>query len=115
LAPVAYFTELVETGLWAIWAVQQTAYNQFLPIPARKELFVPKGKDCSSNFRSKHSTVLVLCLLRKLLEQSYSLIVMVLLSILYSVIIFLWSAFASMFFFDHQNSLILDLDKNIPN
>ena len=27
-------------------------------------------KDCSSNFRSKHSTVLVLCLLRNLLEQS---------------------------------------------
>ena len=27
-------------------------------------------KDCSSNFRSKHSTNIVLCLLRKLLEQS---------------------------------------------
>ena len=27
-------------------------------------------KDCSSNFRNKHSNVLVLCLLRKLLEQS---------------------------------------------
>ena len=27
-------------------------------------------KDCSSNFRSKHSTVFLLCLLRKLLEQS---------------------------------------------
>jgi hypothetical protein len=27
-------------------------------------------KDCSSNFRSKHSTNTVLCLLRKLLEQS---------------------------------------------
>ena len=26
--------------------------------------------NCSSNFRSEHSTVLVLCLLRKLLEQS---------------------------------------------
>ena len=39
----------------------------------------------------------------------------VLLSNLYSVIFFLWSAFVSMLFFDHQNSLILDLDKNIPN
>ena len=29
-------------------------------------------KDCSSKFRSKHSTVLVLCLLRNLLEQSLS-------------------------------------------
>ena len=28
------------------------------------------GKDCSSKFRSKHSPVLVLCLLRNLLEQS---------------------------------------------
>ena len=27
-------------------------------------------KECSSKFRSKHSTVLVLCLLRNLLEQS---------------------------------------------
>ena len=27
-------------------------------------------KDCSSKFRSKHSIVLVLCLLRNLLEQS---------------------------------------------
>ena len=39
----------------------------------------------------------------------------VLLSNIYYVIFFLWSAFVSMFFFDHQNSLILDLDKNIPN
>ena len=29
-----------------------------------------KGKDCSNKFRSKHSTVLVMCLLRNLLEQS---------------------------------------------
>ena len=29
-------------------------------------------KDCSNKFRSKHSTVLVLCLLRNLLEQSLS-------------------------------------------
>ena len=28
------------------------------------------GKDCSSKFRSKHSTNTVLCLLQKLLEQS---------------------------------------------
>ena len=27
-------------------------------------------KDCSSKFRSRHSTVLLLCLLRNLLEQS---------------------------------------------
>ena len=42
---------------------------------AKTELLYPKecggvGKDCSSNFRSKHSTNTVLCLLRKLLEQS---------------------------------------------
>ena len=28
------------------------------------------AKDCSSKFRSRHSTVLLLCLLRNLLEQS---------------------------------------------
>ena len=32
--------------------------------------YIGMNKDCSSNFRSKHSTNTVLCLLRKLLEQS---------------------------------------------
>ena len=35
-----------------------------------RHLCMYASKDCSSDFRSKHSTVLVLCLLRNLLEQS---------------------------------------------
>ena len=32
--------------------------------------YIGMNKDCSSNFRSKHSTNTVLCLLQNLLEQS---------------------------------------------
>ena len=32
LTPVVCFDELVETGLWAVWAEQHAVYTQFLPI-----------------------------------------------------------------------------------
>ena len=40
LAPVVCFSELVETGLRAVWAEQHAPYTPFLPrpVPAKKEL-----------------------------------------------------------------------------
>ena len=42
LGPVFCFAALVLTGVWAIWAQQDTSYCQFLPRLARKESNVPK-------------------------------------------------------------------------
>jgi hypothetical protein len=52
--------------------VYPKTYNMHVAVPKQcaKTYCTNTSKDCSSNFRSKHSTVLVLCLLRKLLEQS---------------------------------------------
>ena len=44
LVPVFCFAELVETGLWAVWAEQYTAYIWLLPIQAKKESNLPKLK-----------------------------------------------------------------------
>ena len=44
-------------------------HSRYLPSSSSSS-FTFCTKDCSSKFRSKHSTILVLCLLRKLLEQS---------------------------------------------
>ena len=35
-------SELVLTGLWAIWTEQHATYSELLPIQARKESNIPK-------------------------------------------------------------------------
>ena len=51
---------------------KKKTFQGFLYIFAALKKLLQPTKDCSSKFRSKHSTALVLCLLRNLLEQSLS-------------------------------------------
>ena len=40
LVPVVCFAQMVETGIWVVWAGYHAPYTQFLPRTARKELNV---------------------------------------------------------------------------
>ena len=41
LAQIVCLTEIVHTGLWAVWAEQRAPPTQFLPRPAKKESNIP--------------------------------------------------------------------------
>ena len=44
LVPVVCFAQIVETGLWAVWAAYHAPYTQFLARTARKKLNVTNIK-----------------------------------------------------------------------